>query len=506
MTRESLSLIPRVFMWVGLLFGAASLVHHLLPGDLFERPDPRANVLRDPGFRDVSAFSADDVARIDDWLGTQVELADYPGLSVAIVRGGEVVYARAFGFEDVEAESAFTLETSSHVASVTKAITATLAVRLQEDGVVDLDDPVAEHLPPDVAITTDPALGATITLRQLASHTSGLPRHVLGSVQSVEGRYALEPERLYELLARAELQYDPGTDEVYSNLGFGLLGHALARAAGSSFEQLVEELLCEPLGMARTGIHPEADDRVATGYDEGEPRLPDDHGYRMRMAASGGLITTAPDLARFLTAQMEPGLLSAEGLRELHTPTRLADGSPAYTALGWTVRPRVSAGVTLQKNGARNNASAWMGFAPEHGVGAVVITNCGGPQVDPIGIWLLERSVPGGARLVSPHGFAKVAPYTGVRWDGDRPVVCVDGTWSPLVSVDDLPIDRIMEFARSEFGSDARERFAEDLVELLATMGHTPGWEVELGFETASGEVRAERVLMTNANRVAVRG
>jgi CubicO group peptidase (beta-lactamase class C family) len=506
MTRESPSLVRRLVVWAFALLGIASVVVRLLPEDLFERPDPRANVLRDPEFRDVSAFSADDVARIDEWLGAQVELAEYPGLSVAIVRDGEVVYARAFGFEDIEAESAFTLETSYHVASVTKAVTATLAVQLQERGVIDLDDPLAKHLPPDVAITTDPARGATITLRQLASHTSGLPRQGLGLLQSVDGRYALEPERLYELLARVEMQYDPGTDEVYSNLGYGLLGLALERAAGAPFEQLVEEQLCEPLGMTRTGIQPEADDRVATGYDEGEPRSPQAHSYLMRMAASGGLIATAPDLARFLVAQMEPGLLSAEALRELHTPARLADGRSAYTALGWTVRRRVSAGVTLEKNGARNNASAWMGFAPEHGLGAVVITNCGGPQVDPLGIWLLERSVPGGAELVSPHGFARVAPYTGVRWEGDRPVVCVDGIWSPLVSVDGLPIDRIMEFARSEFGSKARERLAEDLVELLATMGHSPEWEVELGLETASDEVRVTRVLMTNANRAAVRG
>jgi hypothetical protein len=136
----------------------------------------------------------------------------------------------------------------------------------------------------------------------------------------------------------------------------------------------------------------------------------------------------------------------------------------------------------------------------------VVLTNCGGPRVDAIGAWLLERSAPGGATLVSQHGFAKVAPCSGVRWEGDRQAVCIDGSWSPLVPVNGLPIDRLMDFVRAEYGSKARKRLAEDLVELLSSMGHTPDWEVGLGFETASGEVRSTRIRMTEANRAAVRG
>ena len=85
-----------------------------------------------------------------------------------------------------------TASTPFHVASVTKVFTASLAVMLHEQGVVDLDQPVATYLPEDVRISTTPELGATITLRQLASHTSGLPRGVPGKVQLVEGRHPSE--------------------------------------------------------------------------------------------------------------------------------------------------------------------------------------------------------------------------------------------------------------------------------------------------------------------------
>jgi CubicO group peptidase (beta-lactamase class C family) len=356
--------------------------------------------LRPPGFDDVSAFNDGDIARVDAWLQEQFALAQYPSLSVAIVRDGKIVYQRAFGFEDIKARRKAVPETSYHVASVTKAFTASLAVMLHARGMIDLDQPVVKYLPKDVSISTKPDLGATITLRQLASHTSGLPRGVPGAVQSVEGRYELEPKRLYDHLATVKLESDPGTDELYSNLGFGLLGHALERSAGKPFDQLLQEMVCDPLQLERTAINVNDKLRLATGYSSSSPRREREHSYRERFASSGGLITSAPDLAQFLAAQMKPGLFSSEMLAQLHTPTKLSNGSMSRHTLGWTVRSSELVGRFLEKNGGRNNCSAWIGFAPEREVGVAVVTNCGGPDVDPIGRWLLERSVPGSRKPV----------------------------------------------------------------------------------------------------------
>jgi len=154
---------------------------------------------------------------------------------------------------------------------------------------------------------------------------------------------------------------------------------------------------------------------------------------------------------------------------------------------------------------SRSNCSAWIGFAPEHGVGVAVVTNCGEPDVDEIGYWLLERSVPGAHKPVTKYGYAKVAPYTGVRWENERPIVRVQNRWSPLVSIDGIPIDRIVKFAQQEFREKARKRFAEDLVEVLSTMGHEPDWKVTLGLETQDGQVEQLQILMTEDNRDLVR-
>ena len=358
----------------------------------------RKELPRAPGFDDVSAFDDSDIARIDAWLREQVALGQYPSLSVAIVRDGKIAYQGAFGFEDVKAGRKATPQTSYHVASVTKAFTALMAVMLHVRGVVDLDQPVVKYLPKDVSISTRPELGAKITLRQLASHTSGLPRGVPGPVQSVEGRYELEPKRLYDQLANVKLEFDPGTDQLYSNLAFGLLGHVLERAAGKPYEKLLQELVCDPLRLERTAIHENGKLSVATGYSSGFLRHEEKHSYRERFAASGGLIASAPDLAQFLSAHMKPGILRREILEQLHKASRLSDGSMAGTTLGWSIKSLGSVGCILEKNGGRNNCSAWIGFTP--GVGVVVLANCGEPDVDAIGHWLLERSVPGGHKPV----------------------------------------------------------------------------------------------------------
>ncbi|MDQ3622627.1 MAG: beta-lactamase family protein [Verrucomicrobiota bacterium] len=355
--------------------------------------------VREPGvpmLDNVSAFAEDDIARIDSWLRQQVAHAEYPSLSVAITRDGKIVYQNAFGFEDIKARRKATPQTSYHVASVTKAFTASLAVMLHSRGVIDLDQPVIKYLPEGVAISAKPELGATITLRQLASHSSGLPRGVSGPVQSVEGRYQLEPTRLYEHLGKVALEFNPGTKQVYSNLGFGLLGHVLERAAGRPFNQLLREMIFEPLHLEITSIDAGGKLHLATGYSSRSPRREREHSYRERFAASGGLVASAPDLAKFLSAQMTPGVFSKGMLDQLHTATTLSDGSMAGTALGWSIKPIETIGTILEKNGGRNNCTAWIGFAPEHKVGVAVVANCGGPDVDPIGRCLLERSVPGG--------------------------------------------------------------------------------------------------------------
>ncbi len=171
---------------------------------------------RGPGLDDISAFVDDDIEHIDTWLQGLTD-SFYPSLSAVVVRDGEIVYQGTFGLENIESRQGATARTQYHVASVTKVFTASLAAILHEQGVVDLDQTAVTYLPEGVRISTTPELGATITLRQLASHTSGLPSGVPGQVQTVEGRYELEPQRLYDHLANVELISNPGDGNGLAN-------------------------------------------------------------------------------------------------------------------------------------------------------------------------------------------------------------------------------------------------------------------------------------------------
>lgn len=257
-------MIARVALTVLFALGLSSVVTSEEP---LIQPTER---LRAPGFDDASRFDAAAIAHIDDWLQAQLALAQFPSLSVAVVRDGAVAYQGTFGYEDLASRRRATPDTSYHVASVTKVFTTTMLAQLHAGGVVDMDQPAVKYLPKGVSLTTNPERGRTITLRQLASHTSGLPRGVPGPVQSAEGRYQLEPERLYRHLAQVELAADPGAEERYSNLGMGLLGHVMECAAGKPFDQLLQEVVCDPLGLERTAIQANDRLRLSTGY----PHIP----------------------------------------------------------------------------------------------------------------------------------------------------------------------------------------------------------------------------------------
>jgi CubicO group peptidase (beta-lactamase class C family) len=157
--------------------------------------------------------------------------------------------------------------------------TATLLATMVEAGMVALEDPVQAHLPTGVELAVR---GRPITLIDLAAHTAGLPRlphgFLLRSVRQRRNPYAgVTVDDLYAGLSSTRLRLEPGGRPRYSNLGYGLLGIALARRAGQSYEELVKERICQPLGLEDTyvSIPAAARGRFAQGHDR--PRRPVPH-------------------------------------------------------------------------------------------------------------------------------------------------------------------------------------------------------------------------------------
>ena len=262
--------------------------------------------------------------------------AGIPGLSLAIVEAGAVVYEAGFGFADVENGVPARPETVYRLASVSKPITATAVLKLYEQGRLDLDAPVWRYCP------DFPEKPWPVTARQLLCHQGGirwyrpdeptLTRRVSSFTESL-GPFRDDP-----------LLFEPGTSVQYSTYGYTLLGCAAAGAAGKSFLTLLQESVFEPAGMAnaRDDDQRELIPGRAQGYvRDGEGRLMNsalaDTSYKV---PGGGLCATATDVARFGSALVSGRLLQPATLDLMLTRQRTRDGRVTGYGLGLEVAER----------------------------------------------------------------------------------------------------------------------------------------------------------------------
>lgn len=277
------------------------------------------------------------------------------------------------------------------IGSVTKVFTALLLAEMAARGEVRLEDPVGRLLPADVSVPSKN--GREITLAALATHTSGLPRMPANFAPTDHSNpYAdYTVAQMYEFLARHQLMRDVGAQYEYSNLGMGLLGHALALRAGRLYESLLTERILEPLGMRDTpiGLTARHRARLASGHDAtGNPAANWDI---PTLAGAGALRSTANDMLTFLEANLSPpaGPLG-QAMREARE-TRTESGVEGMTiGLAWHILERPNARIVWH-NGGTGGYHSFVGFDSDRRVGVVVLANSPA-SIDDIGIHLLDTT------------------------------------------------------------------------------------------------------------------
>ncbi|MDW3192680.1 MAG: serine hydrolase domain-containing protein [Cytophagales bacterium] len=225
-------------------------------------------------------------------------------LSMAVIKGDKIIRTKAFGIADLENSKADT-NSIYRIGSVSKSFTAFLMMRLVQKGVFALDDPVEKYLP-EVKRIVGYSKHTTFTFRQLASHTSGLGH--LPKTRFVPCQVAAWDSLLLTVLPKTHFRYQPNERYAYSNIGFGILGLAISRAAQRPFTTLMQTEVFEPLQMNHTFyVIPENEMQhwakgrsggPIGGYDDDRPRreLPG----RSWGVPNGGIWSTANDLARFM--------------------------------------------------------------------------------------------------------------------------------------------------------------------------------------------------------------
>lgn len=279
--------------------------------------------------------------------------------------------------------------TMFEIGSMTKSFTSLLLADAARRGEVSLDDPLAKHLPADVKVPERG--GKQITLKDLATHTSGLPSLPTDfSPADSENPYAdFTVEQLYRFLSGYTLTNDISSNFAYSNMGAGLLGIALSRRTGLDYATLVSQRITKPLGMADTtvALTPEMRARMAQPYDGSlQPAklwdLP-------TLAGAGALRSDANDVLTFLAAatglKASPLKPAFDDMLTVRRPIR----GPVDAAMGWMVR-KADGGDIVWHNGGTGGYRTFMGFDPVRRVGVTVLTNAATTRGgDDIGFHLL---------------------------------------------------------------------------------------------------------------------
>ena len=229
-------------------------------------------------------------------MEAQVAADDVGGVSAAVARGSDVVWARAFGWADRDRRIPAGVGSIYRTGSISKTVTAVVMMRAVERGYIDLDQPLSEIFPASARFPDATQGAPPPTVRQFASHTSGLVREPDWDI-AASGPIEIWQERIVESIPLSRFQNAPGVEYSYSNIGYGTLGLAVARAAGQPFMEFVEEDVFKPLGMTSSTfiIGPELAPRLTARLRE--PRATATRIRSSRRASMPAAATRCPTAA-----------------------------------------------------------------------------------------------------------------------------------------------------------------------------------------------------------------
>ena len=331
---------------------------------------------------------------IGRFVTEQLAVWDVPGCAVAVVRDGEVVLTAGWGHRDVEQDLPVTADTLFAMGSVTKAFTATVVGTLVDDGQLDWEQPLRDYVP-EVRLS-DPQVTDRLTVVDLLSHRSGLPRHEMVWV----GHPDLSRAEVVRRLRFLPLSRDLRQGFQYCNLGYLAAGYVVGALSGTSWEEHLQDRLLAPLGMTRSDLSVDdmrADPDHATAYERRQGQVgPVPTRPITAMAPAGALNSCATDMARWLLAQlgggqldgqaiMSPGTVARQHLPHIVLPedrTFPASTRHAY-GLGWMLGHYRDHRM-LDHGGAIDGFEAECLLLPDDGIGVAVMTNISANAMAPV--------------------------------------------------------------------------------------------------------------------------
>ncbi|WAS97353.1 serine hydrolase domain-containing protein [Nannocystis punicea] len=345
------------------------------------------------------------------------------GLAVGVVVDGQLAFGEGFGVRQVEGGGAVDVHTAFRIGSITKVFSGMTALRMADEGALDLDAPAANLLPELNKLVYPNADARPLTVRDILTHTAGLPRDP--DLPLSVGGNPHTREEVMQAIDGLSLLRPPGISSEYSNLGFVLLGHVIAAASGKPFGEAIRDAVLQPLAMNETVWEQTElpEDRRTRGHVAVDGKIvATTSGRHSALSAAGGLWSTVADLARFVTFQLDAwpprggaddGPIARSTLREAQRLRALrsfrarttadeaiaggVDGGASGVGFPWSVGHNCEASYVVGHNGALEGYFATIRMFPNAGVGIIVLGNAGWTDTDGIAVQIQRVLADGGA-------------------------------------------------------------------------------------------------------------
>ena len=323
-----------------------------------------------------------------DKLFAQFDDIKRPGASVAVLQDGEVVFSKGYGSANLEYDIPVTPDTMFHVASVSKQFTVFAILLLAEEGKLDFDDDIRQYIP------EVPDFGETITLRHLASHTSGM-RDQWNLLRMAGWRLddVITTEHVLKMVAKQkELNFKPGEEFLYSNTGFTLLAEVVARVSGKSFAQFTQERLFTPLNMSNSLFY---DDHQKIVNNRAYSYEPIDNGYQKSVlnyanVGATSLFTTAEDLLKWSSNFTEPTVGSPAIIEQMNTLATLNNGGTFGGAYGQFIS-HYNGIKYIQHSGGDAGFRSYLARFPEQNLAIAILNNGADARPWELALQIAER-------------------------------------------------------------------------------------------------------------------
>jgi CubicO group peptidase (beta-lactamase class C family) len=331
------------------------------------------------GFASLAfAQSADEAlsVRADEVVRSQMQEQKIPGVSLAVMRDGKIVKATGYGLSNVELNVPVTTQSAFHTESVGKTFTAVGVMILVEEGKVGLDDKITKYLP------GSPAAWKAVTVRQLMTHTSGIPDYMgeFSGKMMVDLRKDYTEDELLRVIAAAPMDFQPGDKRVYCNSAFVILGALIHRVTGKPWAEFLQGRIFGPLGMTATRVISEADiiPNRTSGYHlvQGQWKNVDWISPTLNETADGALYTTVLDMAKYDDGLATDKILKRATLDQMWVPIKLNNGETFPQGLCWRI-DNVNGHRLAWKDGVLQGYTTVMSRYLDDHLTVVVLTNLG---------------------------------------------------------------------------------------------------------------------------------